>query len=980
MHSAVRWVVAGALLLVAVPALAASPVSLDDRLVVELVAQEPDILTPTGIAVDEQGRVWVIENNTHERPADYKGPDSDRILVFSDLDESGKARKSTVYADGFKNSMGLALRPDGSVYLVTRSEIFILRGKDKAEEKKSIMKLDTSGAYPHNGLDGPTFDGVGDMIFGMGENLGASYKLIGSDGATLEGGGEGGNVFRCKPDGTKLERIATGFWNPFSQCFDAFGRLFIVDNDPDSRGPCRLVHVVQGGDYGFRFRYGRKGTHPFQCWNGELPGTLGYVAGTGEAPCAVVAYESTGLPEEYRGDLLVTSWGDHIVERFHLLPKGASFQAQAQTVVRGGDDFRPVGMAVGPDGSVYFSDWVDKSYPVHGKGRIWRIRMKNPPKDDGLRPSKVAGLETDRLIALLGHPKREIRDAATEALAGKGASNEKVEAALVGIIRRNGDARTKLQALWAAARTGRVGKSGLEVAITASEPEVRAEALRRGQEDITPLGNEQLFHLDPITRMEAFLRVPPPAGHSPKEKLVIAAAADPDPFIFSAIIYSLGKPGSAGELLPYIEATNPRIRLAVLLALRRTGDKEGAGALKAFLKDPDPEIRRTAIQWVAEENLKEYAPLLQEAAAQRPTTPDLFRALLAAKHLLSGGKPDADPIDENYLAKVVGDAGQPSAFRVLAVQMLRPDHPALSAANLEKLLSADDAALRRQAARTLATRTDKDALALLLRLTKDSAADPLLRADAVMGLANFAADSPEARQCLISMLGKPDFRRDALRSLRPAARDAEVADRLFAWWDKTTLPAEERSDAAGQLWLALSTSATPAVEMHRKALADAAGPRPQTAAEWGKFLTSRGGDAVEGERIFFSAAGPRCAACHQVDGRGGKVGPDLSTIGAALNRERLIESILDPSKEIAPAFTTWNITTRDGKVHTGVIVDEGPNSTVTLADAQGRQETLMRQDIEERTASRKSLMPDDLHQQMTPREFRDLITYLSERH
>ena len=43
-------------------------------------------------------------------------------------------------------------------------------------------------------------------------------------------------------------------------------------------------------------------------------------------------------------------------------------------VVTGGDDFRPVGIAAAPDGSLYISDWVDKSYDVHGKGRIWRLR------------------------------------------------------------------------------------------------------------------------------------------------------------------------------------------------------------------------------------------------------------------------------------------------------------------------------------------------------------------------------------------------------------------------------------------------------------------------------------------------------------------------------------------------------------------------------------------------------------------------------
>ena len=79
--------------------------------------------------------------------------------------------------------------------------------------------------------------------------------------------------------------------------FDAFGRLFAVDNDPDSRPPCRLLHIVEGGDYGYRFRNGRKGLHPFTAWNGELPGTLGMVAGTGEAPSGVVAYEADNLPD-----------------------------------------------------------------------------------------------------------------------------------------------------------------------------------------------------------------------------------------------------------------------------------------------------------------------------------------------------------------------------------------------------------------------------------------------------------------------------------------------------------------------------------------------------------------------------------------------------------------------------------------------------------------------------------------------------------
>ena len=123
----------------------------------------------------------------------------------------------------------------------------------------------------------------------------------------------------------------------------------------------------------------------------------------------------------------------------------------------------------------------------------------------------------------------------------------------------------------------------------------------------------------------------------------------------------------------------------------------------------------------------------------------------------------------------------------------------------------------------------------------------------------------------------------------------------------------------------------------------------------------------------------RAAQCHRIDGRGGVIGPDLSVIGRSQGRDKLIESILTPSKEIAPAYTNWVVTTRDGKIRTGVIVDEGPNSTVTLGMADGKLAIIKRLDIEERQTSPVSLMPDNLHQQMTPREFLDLLAFLAER-
>src|SRR5205085_38321 len=119
-----------------------------------------------------------------------------------------------------------------------------------------LVVLKGPGEYPHDGLSGLTFGPDGKMYFSLGENLGAAYTLTGSDGSAISGGGEGGSIFRCSADGSKLERVATGFWNTWGLGFDVFGRLFAVDNDPDSRPPCRLLHIVQNGDYGYRFKYG----------------------------------------------------------------------------------------------------------------------------------------------------------------------------------------------------------------------------------------------------------------------------------------------------------------------------------------------------------------------------------------------------------------------------------------------------------------------------------------------------------------------------------------------------------------------------------------------------------------------------------------------------------------------------------------------------------------------------------------------------
>jgi len=139
------------------------PRSLDPRLKIELFAESPQIVTPTGMCVDLKGRVWAIESNTHFPPEGYQGHATDRVLVMSDTNGDGKADRIVTFTDGLTHTMSVAVRPSGDVYIATRREILVFNddnGDDVADRKRRIVHLDTKGNYPHNGLAGFAFDAM----------------------------------------------------------------------------------------------------------------------------------------------------------------------------------------------------------------------------------------------------------------------------------------------------------------------------------------------------------------------------------------------------------------------------------------------------------------------------------------------------------------------------------------------------------------------------------------------------------------------------------------------------------------------------------------------------------------------------------------------------------------------------------------------------------------------------------------------------
>jgi putative heme-binding domain-containing protein len=609
--------------------------------------------------------------------------------------------------------------------------------------------------------------------------------------------------------------------------------------------------------------------------------------------------------------------------------------------------------------------------------------MKEPPKEDGLRPSKVAGLELKELRQLLSHPKLEIRNAATDAIRKHKDLTSKT---LVEIVFEEKDPRARVHGLWAAAGFGHplerlmVAQHGYldkHVGVLAQAVPLlwlSREELACLNDENTPLGkidseSDSQLHLQLVLHCHWPTQI---SGIGP-------LLADKDPFLASAALEALGNEKFETFLLRLRGKASPEMRVGVLLALRRAGTARGRAAIPDFLADESPEVRRAAIQWVAEERLHEYAKLLPAAASREPVTKELFESWLASNDFLSGTKrqPTDEPAGEDFIANILKDNKQPVVFRTLAMRMLRPDHPALDANRLSDFLASKEPGLRREAVRTLVLRTDAKSQELLRGLATEANGDKSQRSAAVAGLA-YSAASSDTRRLLLSMLEKPELHRDALRSLRPVSPGSDIERSILDWWDKLKADGEVKRELAEQVALTLKPARDSEAAKRLDAIAKIVGDKPKDEAAWRKALDGKG-DHAAGERLFFHPRGPRCFACHRVDGRGSAIGPDLSTIGRSLSRDKLIESILTPSKEIAPQFVSWIIFTKDGKSRTGMIVEEKFDSTIVIADAEGKLETIPRLDIEDRQTAKTSIMPDNLPALMTRQEFRDLLSYLMER-
>lgn len=142
-----------------------------------------------------------------------------------------------------------------------------------------------------------------------------------------------------------------------------------------------------------------------------------------------------------------------------------------------------------------------------------------------------------------------------------------------------------------------------------------------------------------------------------------------------------------------------------------------------------------------------------------------------------------------------------------------------------------------------------------------------------------------------------------------------------------------------------------------------------------QLALARPGNAERGRKVFLDVEKSLCLKCHRLGELGEKIGPEMTGVGSRFSRIYIVESILEPSRTIAPSFGTLVVALKSGKIVTGVKIAE-TETTLTLADNQGQKLEVKKSDIDEQQASPLSTMPEGLEKRFTEEEFVDLIAFL----
>lgn len=924
-------------------------------LTVDLVASEPEIVDPVAIDFGTDGKLWVLEMRDYPNGMDgHNQVPGGRVKLLEDKDGDGKFEKSTIFHDGLSLPTGLMQWRKG-LLICAAPDIFYAEDTN-GDGKADVVKKLFTGFATHNfqARVNSLRWGLDNWVYGSSGLFGGKIhsELTGKDIDC------GGRDFRFNPDTGELE--TSGGISQQGRVRDDFGNWFGCDNST------LLWH------YPMPERYVRRNLNvaapdPSVVVAGDPDPNLLFPASRTlerfNVPNSVNRTTSATGVETYRDQLLGSSFYrnsfvaepvHNLVHRYLVQPSGVLFEAhrptdekQSEFLASTDNWFRPVETRTGPDGALWIVDmyrfviehpmWIPADRLAQldvragdDKGRIYRVY---PQAAKLPTPRNFATMKTAELASALDTNNGTERDLIHRELFQRG-DRAAVEP-LKRIAANIANPAVRIQALSALEGLKSLPTEMVVAALSDSDANVRGQAFRLS---------------------EPFLQ----SNESPVGEAVLKLSGDPDLRIQYQLALSLGawKEARAGKALGDLakrHLANPWLRAAILSSASEFPGEILRGVLTLDEQAPGRNEMISALIATAAgaSDSKTFEPILVgiAPAKDQPATTSQLSLFASVEEALGR---------RNWKLESFADSTQ-EPVRDAVRRIRRSIEIGGSIANDPGAALAD----RQMAIRLLAWSVSEATLKTLIALATEPG-DASLQKAAQDSLRH--QRSPKLPELLLTgWAGYPVELRSGILEIL-LSREPALESVLIKVGEGLIQPAE----------IPLSSRQTLLKHSNPKIQERAARLFPQNpdrAKVLAKFSDAARlkGDADKGEAVFAKL----CLNCHAFRGQGFGVGPDLMSWGDKSPQDFLL-AILDPNSVIEPRFIQYHLELKDGRSFSGIIKGETAGS-LTLAQAGGVREKILRSNLAEMKASGLSLMPEGLEEGNTPQDLADLIAYVKAR-
>ncbi|GEP41906.1 PVC-type heme-binding CxxCH protein [Brevifollis gellanilyticus] len=1034
----------------------------------ELIAAEPDVVQPIAFTFDERGRIWVVEGNSYPKPREV-GAGQDRIKILEDKDGDGTYETNQLFCEGLNLVSGIELGFGGVWVGAAPYLMFIPRDGDKP------LPLGSTRAIPGpSGADGaknsPTTQvpGINFTAYALLDGWGSQDThetlnsfIWGPDGwlygchgvFTHSKVGKPGTpddqrqpinagIWRYHPVRHEFEIFAHGTSNPWGLDYDQHGEWFVT--------ACvipHLYHIVPGG------RYQRQAGQHFNAYTYEDIKTIADHAhyagnprpdvsqdkttgagivnndtnalGGGHAHCGLAIYQSSQFPLTYRNQLLFGNLHGHRLVANYTDPHGSTYTGKhGADFMRANDmHFIPVTQKVGPDGSLYVSDWSDQQICHRGSnavenwdrsnGRIYRVSYDRKtsfptrfqfPGGEAIwgtswktRSTFDLAKESDETLAKLAvqtenewfsrMARRVLMERSTERMwlldGDKGPPSRALsflsDEVLYPVGGKSAYSDTaKLRAFWTLKLSPmRISLQSEEHAWPRSDAE-RAWAIR-----MLPYPGFSSKHESKDVRVELSqddLALVAKLGN--EEKVPVLRRE------FASLLQRLPqdqRKDLAASLLKHGEdKDDPMIPLLIWYGIEPVVAADAATGLQLASVSKLPKVTEFIYRRMASEEAGRQGLLKLAAETNDNAQRDfLLQAVLTAAR---GGSKITQPANWSTMReRFVGVKASADAGKSDSPKGSTPTSATQALLELEAHMGIDSALkhFRDQLASTTAPAAEREAALSVLLQARDAATSKILltliQSDAPGTLKRKAIQAltslkdPETPQVLSAALIKlpPGDLPDAINTLA-STKEGSIA--LLKAVEAKTVPSTALSPFLVRQLAAFKDAQLDA--LIKSAWGDVNAPKADLAERTKKYrdlLTPAAlakGDAAKGKILFMGT----CGACHKLLGEGQNVGPDITGSNRA-DLNYLLENVLDPNAVIGKAYQLNLFTMKDGRVMSGVIKEENPTA-VKIAMMGGIEFTLPQGDIEKREVSKLSTMPEGLFDALPSESVIDLVKYL----